>query len=283
MPQLLSRARIQDDRVALIGGLTAVVLAGACVFVPLISDTNVNAPRLSDRLLAPVWLHGDGGLLGTDQLGRDLFLRLVYGLRTSYTVAVVAILLAATLGVIVGLAAGYFGGAVDSICMRIVDIQQAMPGLLLVITAVGVLGRDVWVLVVALALLAWPVHARVTRGAVLSLRSTDLLMATAWLGAGRTRILVRHLLPNIVPPVLATSMLEFAELMLAEAGLSFIGFGVQSPQVSLGAELASGRNFLLSQWWIATSAGAVLFAAVLSTTLLGSWMQQTFDPTQRSR
>lgn len=262
----------------LVAAVLSAVMLIAAVLVPFISDTDVSVARLDLRLEPPFWVGGDGGLMGTDQQGRDLFLRVLHGLRTSYVVGASGALIAAFIGTTVGLIAGYFGGATDAILMRIVDIQLAFPGLLLVMVIVKLLGRGTGVLAIVLGLISWMLYARVVRGVVLSLRSNELIIATASLGATTKRILLVHVLPNVSSAIVAVMALNFAALMLAEAGLSFLGFGIQPPQVSVGSILASGRDHLATSWWISTFAGLSLMLAVLTTNLLGSWLHRMSDP-----
>lgn len=244
------------------------------IVVPLVVDTDPNAPVLTSRLVAPNWAGGDGGgLLGTDPLGRDLLLQLIYGLRTSFLIAGGAMLLAAVVGTIVGLLAGYFGGLVDALLMRYTDVQLAFPGLLLVIIFVRALGRTPSVVVLTLGLLSWPLSARIVRSAVLQLRSTEMVVAHVGLGATAARILGVHVFPNVLAPLASVMTLDFARLMLAEASLSFVGFGLVAPDISLGLILGAGRQYVQNQWWVATFSGLALAIAVLATNLIGNWLQ----------
>jgi peptide/nickel transport system permease protein len=250
---------------------------------PLIVSADPNATHVADRLQSPSWVGGHGGLLGTDELGRSLALRVMFGLRTSYIVAISAVLLATLAGVAVGLAAGYYGRWIDSIAMRAVDVQLSLPGLLLVIAVVALVGGGVVVLVVVLALNSWMVYARVVRNLTQSLRHTEFVSGLTAIGAGPGRILWRHVLPSTSGAVVAVMTLELARTMLAEASLSFLGLGVQPPTVSLGAILADGRDYLATQWWVTTLSGVVLALAVLTANLSGSWLRDVIDPMGRSR
>jgi len=252
-----------------------IVLAIVFPFVPGIDPT---ASNISARLEAPTWAGGDGGLLGTDELGRDLLIRILYGLRTSFTVGIGAALFGAFVGTLLGMVAGYFGGKTDAIIMRLADVQLSFPGLLLVLVIVGALGRGIPILIFLLGFMSWMLFARVIRSAVLSFRTTDLISATHSLGASSIRILVYHILPNIAPALMALVTLRFAQLMLAEASLSFLGFGIQPPEISLGAMLAQGRQVLSTAWWLSTFAGLFLTVGVLSTNLVGSWLHDQLDP-----
>jgi peptide/nickel transport system permease protein len=267
--------RLVADKLILTATVVLVVILVLSIGANLWFQTDPNASHVTRRLLAPSWLGGDGGLLGTDQLGRPLWIRILYGLRTSFLVAVLAVLVGAGLGSLVGVVAGYFGGAVDSLLMRLADVQLALPALLLAMTVVATAGGGVTVLVLVLGLNSWMVYARVLRGLVLRQMSTDLVLAEVSLGARPRRIMGRHLLPACAPQLVAVATLELARLMLGEATLSFLGFGVQTPTVSIGTIMSEGRNYLATQWWVATFAGVVLGVTVLCTNLLGNWLERS--------
>lgn len=269
---------LRREPVVLIAAIVAVLLLAAAVLVPMVTGLDPTKSVLAKRLAGPSWLGGHGGLLGTDELGRDLFSLILYGLRTSFLVGGIATLLSAALGITVGVVAGYFGGVVDAILMRLTDIQLAIPGLLFVMTITRVLNRDTWTVILMLALISWMLYARVVRGAVLTLRSGEMVMSTTGLGATNLRILATHVLPNIAAPALAVLGVTFAQTLLAEASLSFLGYGVAPPQVSTGAILASGRQYLATSWWISTFAGLFLLFCVLSTNLIARWIQRVADP-----
>ncbi|MDA3038758.1 MAG: ABC transporter permease [Actinomycetota bacterium] len=266
-------------RPIIVAAMTVVIaLVASSILVPLISDLDASAPRLSKRLEAPSWAGGDGGLLGTDSLGRDLLLRIMLGMRTSFAVGAFAALMGAVVGTLVGLISGYFGGVVDAVLMRLTDIELAFPGILLVMVLVRALDRGVIALVIVLGSISWMLYARVVRSAVLTLRTTELVTATTGLGATTPRILFVHVLPNVAAAAVSLMAVTFAAMMLAEASLSFIGFGVQPPDISLGSILSSGRDYLSTSWWISTFSGLFLLLGVLSTNLIGSWLQRVTDP-----
>lgn len=278
MTRLRLWAELRQRPVILLAMIVAAALIFSSVLVPLISDLDASAPRLSKRLESPSWAGGEGGLLGTDSLGRDLFLRIMHGMRTSFLVGASAALIGAVLGTLIGLVSGYFGGIADAVLMRLTDIELAFPGILLVMVLVTAIDRGVTALVVVLGVISWMLYARVVRGAVLTLRTTDLVTATTGLGASTPRIIFVHVLPNVAASAVSLLAVTFAALMLAEASLSFIGFGVQPPRISLGAILSSGRDYLSTSWWISTFSGLALLLGVLSTNLIGSWLQRVTDP-----
>jgi peptide/nickel transport system permease protein len=277
-----TRLRLKRDPVGLIAALATVALVGLAVLGPLVAGGDPNASHLLNSLQAPSWAGGTGGIFGTDELGRDVWLRMVWGTRTSFTIAGLAVLLGALIGVTVGLLAGYFGGWRDTVLMRFTDLQLSFPALLLLIAITGAIGPSLGLLIIVFGIWTWPIYARLIRGAVLNLRRTEFVAASRSLGASDTRILTKHVLPNVFGVVFAVATLQLADLMLAEAALSFLGYGIQPPGISLGAILADGRVYVERAWWISTFSGLLLAAMVLSSSLLGIRLQRSFDPTRVS-
>ena len=271
-------AELRHQPVVVVAMVVASALIVSSLLVPFLSDLDVSEPRLSKRLEGPSWAGGEGGLLGTDSLGRDLLLRIMYGMRTSFLVGALAALIGAAFGTFVGLVSGYFGGIGDAVLMRLTDIELAFPGILLVMVLVTATGGGVGTLIVVLGMISWMLYARVVRGAVLTLRTTELVTATIGLGATTRRTIFVHVLPNVAAAATSLLAVTFASLMLAEASLSFIGFGVRPPRISLGAILSSGRDYLSTSWWISTFSGLFLLMGVLSTNLIGSWLHRITDP-----
>lgn len=271
-------AELRHQPVIVLAVAIAAALIVSSLLVPFLSDLDASAPRLSKRLEGPSWAGGEGGLLGTDSLGRDLLLRIMYGMRTSFLVGALAALIGAVFGTLVGLISGYFGGIGDAVLMRLTDVELAFPGILLVMVLVTATGGGIGTLIVVLGLISWMLYARVVRGAVLTLRTTELITATTGLGASTWRIIFVHVLPNVAAAAMSLLAVTFASLMLAEASLSFIGFGVKPPRISLGAILSSGRDYLSTSWWISTFSGLFLLMGVLSTNLIGSWLHRITDP-----
>jgi peptide/nickel transport system permease protein len=254
------------------------VIALALILLAVIGPLFVPDPSHQDitqRLKPP----GEAGVLGTDELGRSLFARITYGLRTSLVVGGLAALLGFFIGTALGLISGFRGGWVDSLIMRSVDVQMSLPALLLAAAIMMTTGGHPWVLVVILGLTSWSLYARVARTMVLRLRDTDFVVATQSLGAKSWRVIFKHLFPSIVPSMIAIGTLEFARIMLAEASLSFLGFGIQPPAVSIGTILAGGRDYLVTQWWVTAFAGITLALVVLTLNLLGSWLERVSNPT----
>ncbi|GGU97492.1 ABC transporter permease [Actinomadura sp. LOL_016] len=245
---------------------------------PLLFGDHATAVDVTRRLRAPSWLGDDGGVLGTDQLGRPLWIRLAEGLRTTLLVGLLAVLVGAVTGVTAGLAAGFYGRWVDAVIMRIADVQMSFPALLFAMTIVAIAGGGMIVIVVVLGLNSWMIYARLTRSVVLRFRGNDFVIATVNLGATPRRVMFGHLLPNALPQVVSMATLEAARIMLAEATLSFLGFGVQPPAISIGTILGEGRDYLTNQWWVSTFAGVLLALTVLCANLLGNWAQRVSDP-----
>jgi peptide/nickel transport system permease protein len=222
-------------------------------------------------------------LLGTDELGRDVLSRLIHGGRVSIAVGIVGAGSAGLLGVLCGLLAGYYRGRVDDIVMRAVDVMAALPTLLIALFFLFVLGGGFWNVVIVLAVVRWRIFARMARGMTLSLREQPFVQSARAIGASDARIIGRHILPNMASPLLVLFTLEVAVLILAEAALSFLGFGIQPPDSSWGLMIARGREYLGSAWWLVTLPGLAIFCTTLSLNLVASWMRAVTDPVQRWR
>ena len=259
--------------------VVALILVILSFGAPLLFQESAVEPRFDMRLEAPGWLSdSSAGLMGTDELGRELWIRSLYGLRTSYLVGVLSVLLGGSIGISLGLFSGVYGGLFDSIVMRMTEIQLSFPSLLVAMTVIASFGGGVWVLVLALGFNSWMIYARVARNMVLSLKRSDLVAASTSLGGRVRRLVWVHLFPNSLGPLVAIGTLEMARLMLGEATLSFLGLGVQPPTISLGAILAAGRDYMAIQWWLAAFPGALLALAVLTINLFGNWIQRAGDP-----
>jgi peptide/nickel transport system permease protein len=266
-------------------GLAVVVLIVlSAVLAPLIAGHDPTSQSLHDRLQPPLGFGGSAGhLLGTDQLGRDLLSRVLYGARVSLMIAVAVVAVAGTIGITLGLVAGYFGGLVDAFIMRAADMQLAFPGILLDLIILFALGPSAKLLIIVLALNGWMVYARITRSLVLPLRKADYIEAAAISGARAGRIMRVHLLPNLTSPLITLAVLEFARIILAEAALSFLGYGIQPPQASWGLIVAQGQDYISVGWWLVTIPGLFIFLTVLGSNLLASWLRVYTDPKQREK
>ncbi|MCB8822048.1 ABC transporter permease [Microvirga rosea] len=276
-PRRKSRVRLSLARWAPIALIIAFILAA--IFAPLIAPYDPNAQNLLGRMKSPGTLSRSFHyLLGSDELGRDLLSRLIYGARVSLFVAFSSVILSGVVGVLVGMLAGYLRGLVEVIIMRLVDVFLSIPAILLAIITVAVLGPGLMNVIVVLALTRWPRYARIAYGQTLSVANMPFVRLAAFMGASAPRILLRHILPNIIGAVTVVATLEFGLMVLFEAGLSFLGLGVQPPTASWGAMLSSGRNYLATAWWIATFPGLCLFLLVLAVNLIGDDLRDRFDP-----
>ncbi len=253
--------------------LAAVLPTGALPHDP-------NRQQLRARLQPPAWV--DGGsrahLLGTDSLGRDVLSRVIRGARSTLLTTTLSALLAALLGCGLGLLAGYYGGWLDEVISRLVDIQLAFPTMLLMIAVVGLLGQSLPVLVVTLALAVWPAYARLMRGEVLSLRNRDFVEASKALGGADLGVLLRHIAPNTVSTLLVFSSFQLSGLLLIESAISFLGLGVPPPATSWGSIIAGGRAYLLEGWWVAALPGLAIVLVVMALNFLGDGLRDALDP-----
>ena len=272
-------SRLSRSPMAVVGGLVLLVVVAASVGAPLLTPADPVKPAFSKRLQPPGGLGGSSAyLLGSDNLGRDILARLLYGGRISLALATSAVILAAGAGVVVGLAAGVLGGRVDDFVMRLADVQLAFPVIMLAIAIVAVVGTSPGALVSVLALSGWVLYARTVRGSVLTIRQLEYVEAARTLGASDLRIVVRHILPNTLAPILVIGSSQFATMVLLESGLSFLGMGIQPPQPSWGVMLAEGRDYLSNAWWLATIPGMAISLVVLGANLLGDGLRDLLDP-----
>lgn len=268
----------------IVGLIVLTVVVGASMLAPWISPKDPAAQDLLGRFKAPLgWGGSADHLFGTDSLGRDLFSRVLYGGRTSLFVACCVVLIAGAFGVMMGLIAGYRGKLTDTIIMRFADMQLAFPGILLALVILYALGANIKLLIIVLSINGWMVYARVTRSLVLSLKSSEYIEAAELAGARPIRVILRHILPNLTSPLLTLGVLEFARILLAEAALSFLGYGIQSPGTSWGLIIAQGQDYLSSAWWLITIPGTVICLTVLSANLFASWLRIYADPRQREK
>ena len=266
---------IKRNPLTMFGLAIILVLFLMAAFAPWVATHDPYVQNLGDRLLAP----GVGGhLFGTDELGRDIYSRIVYGARvTLYIVALVA-LTAPLFGLVVGTAAGYFGGIVDTVLMRITDIFLAFPRLILALAFVAALGAGVGNAILAIAFTAWPPYARVARAETLTVRNADYIAAARLQGAGNLRLILGHVMPMCLASVIIRVTLDMAGIILTAAGLGFLGLGAQPPLAEWGAMISSGRKFLLDYWWVATMPGLAIFIVSLGFNLLGDGLRDALDP-----
>jgi len=255
------------------------------VFAPLLIPHDPTTANLTNRMKPPTisWLELGIYPFGNDQLGRDILSRIIMGSRITMLIAGASVLLGGVFGVFMGMVSGYFGGWADRIIMRLADIQLAFPLMLLALIIVAVLGPNLTNLILVLALTSWVRYARIVRGEVLSLREREFVVSARAVGASAWRIILLHILPNVLTPALVVGTLELARVIIMEAALSFLGLGVQPPNPSWGRMLADGRTYMTSAWWLVTFPGLAIMLLVLSVNLVGDWLRDYFDPKLRGR
>ncbi len=267
---------LRQNRLAMLGlGIVALLIVMA-IFADVIApfDPYAGGDLRTERLLPPSWTH----LMGTDDLARDIFSRIVYGSRVTLLVVAMVAIIATPIGLAVGTTAGYFGGWVDTVLMRITDIFLAFPRLILALAFVAALGPGIENAVIAIAITSWPPYARLARAETLTIRNTDYIAAIRLQGARSPRIIWGHVVPLCMSSVIVRVTLDMAGIILTAAGLGFLGLGAQPPQPEWGAMIASGRRFIIDFWWVATMPGIAIFVVSLGFNLLGDGLRDVLDP-----
>jgi peptide/nickel transport system permease protein len=270
--------RLGRSKGALVGSLILGTLILAAFAAPLLTPYEPLAISPLDRLQPPNARHW----LGTDVLGRDLFTRILFGARVSLQTGLISVTIAILIGVPLGLFSGFYGGLTDRSLMRIVDLMLTFPGILLALVVVAILGPDLFNAMLAVGISASPVFARVVRATVLSSREQAYVEAARAVGCSNARIMVRHILPNTVAPIIVLGTLGVAGAIIAAAALSYLGLGARPPHPEWGALLSEGRNYLRAAWWMTTFPGLAIMTAVLSINLLGDGLRDAFDPRLQS-
>lgn len=278
------RNRIGRRRIIITTSIIGVYVLAALVGPPLL-DYQSTSTRIDERLAPPGSRLADGSLalLGTNQVGQDMLAQILAGARVSISVGVATLLLAGLIGVTFGLLAGFFGGWVDSMLMRLADVQLAFPSILLAIFIASVLGPSVVNIVIVLAISNWVQFARVTRSQVLTLKNREYVDASRTLGAGNAHLILRTILPGCIAPVTVVATVELGQVILLEAALSFLGVGVPIDVASWGSTIANGRGYLADAWWISTLPGIALAGLVITLGLLGDALRDRYDPKLRGR
>jgi peptide/nickel transport system permease protein len=285
---VLGRGRARSARIGSTRIAIAIVVIGLYVLAaalgPILVQFDPIATRTGDRLLPPGSILSDGSvaIFGTDQVGQDLLAQSMQGARVSILVGVATLLLAGVIGVTIGVAAGYFGGWLDAVLMRIADVQLTFPSILLAIFIASLLGPSVVNVVIVLAISNWVVFARVARSQVIATKGLDFVDATRTLGAGHWHIIRTCILPACTAPVLVIATVELGHVILAEAALSFLGLGTPTSMPSWGVTIANGRDYLSNAWWISTIPGIGLAILVLSFGILGDALRDRYDPRLRN-
>jgi peptide/nickel transport system permease protein len=270
-------------RLGVIGLILLALVVAAAVFAPQVAPDSPTRVLLSDRLLPPLAVGDDRSrhLLGTDQLGRDVWSRILYGTRISLFVGAAAVAQTAVIGVTAGVLAGFRGGPLDAVVMRFVDLQLAFPFFLLALAVVALLGPSLRNVIIVFVITGWPVYARTTRASVLVVRSHEYVGAARSLGASGARIVVRHVLPNILAPVLVLASYEMARVIIAESAMGFLGLGVPPPAPTWGNMLAEGREYMQTAWWLSTFPGLAIVVVGAAVNFVGDALRDTLDPRMR--
>ncbi|MBV9897259.1 MAG: ABC transporter permease [Chloroflexi bacterium] len=268
--------RFRRHRIALVGALILLILTAGAVAAPVIATSDPDKVDISQYRKGPTVSH----LLGTDSSGRDVFSRLLYAGRISLSVGLVAVAIYTVIGVVLGAFSGFYGGWLDAIIMRLADVVLSFPALILIITVVAVLGPSIYNIMLVIGLLGWPAIARIVRALFLSLREREFILASRTVGVSNGRIIFRHMLPNAIAPVIVAATFGMANAILLEAGLSFLGLGVQPPTPSWGNMLTDAQSLtvLESLPWLWIPPGTMIALAVLSINFIGDGLRDAFDP-----
>jgi len=266
--------RFKRNRLAQVGAVVMVFLYIIAIGAPWLVTHDPSDTNIRDRLEPPSRAH----IFGTDRYGRDVYSRMLFGARVSLSVGFVAVGISLSIGTVVGATAGYFGGVVDNLLMRLVDIIISLPGLMFLILVIALFGRSIIHIMVVIGLLSWPGVARLVRGEFLSLRERDFVEAARAVGVDDLRLMFRHLLPNAIAPIVVAGTLGVAGAIITEAGLSYLGLGVPPPAPSWGNMVQEGQNYMTTAWWLVTFPGLAILVAVLSFNLIGDALRDALDP-----
>ena len=266
--------RLKRNKRAMFGRFIFFLLVLIAIAAPLIAPEGYNNQVVTDQFIAP----GSEHWFGTDKLGRDVFSRIVWGARYSISIGVVSVAISMILGGGIGAIAGFYGGTVDNLIMRVMDIIQAIPNILLAVAISAALGTGLFNTMLAIGLSGIPGFARLIRGSILSIRESEYVEAARAITASDGRIILKHIIPNVMSPMLVQATMNIGSSILAAASLSFIGLGVQAPMPEWGAMISDGRNYIRHQWWIATYPGLAIVLTVVSINLFGDGLRDALDP-----
>lgn len=270
---------LTQNKLALAGLAILLLIVFTAILAPFIAPHDPLEQNLEQRLSSPSWEYP----LGTDELGRCVLSRLVYGARVSLQIGITVVGIAASIGIVLGLIAGYRGGIVDEIIMRFVDIMLAFPGIVLALVIVGLLGTGLFNIILALTAVGWTSYTRIVRGCVLSVKERGFVEAARAMGGSHAHIMIRHILPEVMAPVIVMATLAMGWTILGAAALSFLGLGIQPPMAEWGSMLNSGRPFMRTAPYLMTFAGLAIMATVLAFNFLGDGLRDALDPGQRKR
>ena len=253
------------------------------LFAPQIAPYDPLKGSLAKRLRPPIWQEGGSmdHVLGTDKLGRDILSRMIHGARVSLTVSIVAIFVGGIIGTSLGIMSGYFGGRVDAVLMRLVDISLSLPTILLALVLVAAVGPSFGTVLTVLIVLLWARYARLVRGETLGIKQRDFIARARVAGASHTRIMARYIFPNVINSLIVLATLQVGYVILLESGLSFLGAGLPRPTPAWGLMVADGRELIVTAWWVSMFPGLAIMLTVLALNLLGDWLRDHFDPKLR--
>jgi peptide/nickel transport system permease protein len=276
----VSLRRLWRLKWGLVATAIMLLIVGSAVLAPWLAPFDPLSVNIRHRLAPPAWLEGGTPehLLGTDQVGRDLLSRMIYGGRVSLIVGVCAVLISASLGVLLGLTAGYFGGSADWTVMTLVNVTLTFPFVLLALAVIAVLGASLTNMIFVLGVAGWPIYTRVIRAETMALREREFVVAARALGMRHTRIMFGQILPNLVSAIIVIGTLQVAQVIILESFLSFLGLGIQPPTPAWGNMLGEGRVYMLNSWWIAAFPGAAIFVTTLVINLMGNALRDWLDP-----
>ncbi|MEK4921092.1 ABC transporter permease [Cytobacillus sp. FSL R5-0569] len=266
-----------------IGLLIVLLIIFIAIFAKLLAPHDPNQINAAMMLKPPAWVEGGvtDYILGTDNLGRDILSRIIYGSQISLVVGVASVILAGIIGIYIGLVSGFYGGFLDNILMRIVDSFLAIPTILFALVILTVFGPSAFTLIVVLGVTNWVQYARLIRGEVLSLKEREFVRAARSMGVRDHKIILKHLLPNVISPFIVISTLSVATTIILEASLSFLGLGIQPPTISWGGILSDGRDYVATSWWLAAFPGLAITITVLGMIFLGDWLRDVLDPREK--
>lgn len=273
-------SRLTESKTGVIGLIIILFVFFMALFAPVLSPYDPTETDTSKILISPAWTKGGtwDHILGTDNLGRDLLSRIIYGSRVSLLVGIFSVFVAGIIGVFLGLVSGYYGGLIDRILMRLVDSFLAIPSILFIIVILTVFSPGILTLIFVIGATTWIQYARIIRGEVLSIRERDYVKAARSIGVNNPLILIKHILPNVFSIFVVVSTLNVATTVILEASLSFLGIGIQPPEISWGMMLNGGRDYLATGWWLATFPGIAITLTVLGIIFLGDWLRDVLDP-----
>lgn len=268
------------SKTGMAGLIIVLMITIMAIFAPYIVPHDPNFQDYTEQNNPPMWLEGGSSeyVLGTDNLGRDMLSRVIYGSRISLAVGILSVIVSGAIGMLFGLIAGYYGGIIDNILMRLVDAFLAIPAILFILAILGVIGPGTFTLIFVIGITNWVIYARLVRGEVLSIKQREFIKAAITIGSSDRVIIFRHILPNVFSSFIVISTLSVASTIVLEASLSYLGIGIQPPTISWGEMLTAGRDYLATSWWIASFPGIAITITVLGIIFLGDWLRDVLDP-----